>query len=283
MSLPVCLIHANCQGDALRQLLSLTPEFVRTFEIKKYTNYLRENIPDEDFARCRVFLYQHLSDRWDDLASAALLQRVPPQARILKIPNMFFKGYWPLWTNKTFMAYGDQLLEHLVELNLSPEEILRVFLRGDLTRKYDLAALVDASLEHERRKEQGAAVGTVDLVRELWRKEQLFLTVNHPGSRLLLHVADGVLRALGMGPLPDGARRAFVNECADFEQPIHPQVGAFFHLPFATAQRRYRIYATTMRFQEYASCYVACRLQHFEDFAAFLTALSENRKKTPLL
>lgn len=283
MQRPLCLIHANCQGDALRQLLSLTPEFSGRFEIRKYTNYLKESIPDEDFFRCRVFLYQHLSDRWDDLSSAALLQRVPPEACVLKIPNMFFKGYWPLWTNKTFMAYGDLLLEHLAERGLGQREILQVFLHGDLAHKYDLAALAEESLEYERVKETDAVVGTADLVQELWRKEQLFLTVNHPGSRLLLHVADGVLRALGFAPLPDSVRQAFIQDYEDFEQPIHPQVGAFFHLPFATKERRYRIYATTMSFREYAACYVACRLQRFDDFAVFLNVLSSNREKLPLL
>ncbi len=283
MQRPLCLIHANCQGDTLQRLLSLTPGFSRRFEVKKYTNYLKERIPEDDFARCRVFLYQHLSDRWDDMSSASLLRHVPPEACVLKIPNMFFKGYWPLWTNKTFMAYGDLLLEHLAERGLTQQEILRIFLHGDLARKYDLAALAEESLEYERVKETGAVVGTVDIVRELWRKEQLFLTVNHPGSRLLLHVADGVLRALGLEPLPDSVRRAFIHEYEDFEQPIHPQVGAFFHLPFATEKRRYRIYATTMPFHEYAACYVACRLQRFDDFAVFLNVLSNNREKLPLL
>ena len=241
MSRSLCIIHANCQGDALNMLLSSTPAFSSLFEIKKYTNYLSEDIAPEDFARCALLLYQELGAAWKEHASHALLERLSPHAAALKIPNMFFNGYWPLWTNKTHMAFGDQLLEHLAERGCSQEEMLHVCLRGQLAEKYDLTALFQASQAHEAGKERGQVVDTLPLVQEHWRSEQLFYTVNHPCPRLLLHVADGVLNALGLGRVPQQVRLAFSSLPEEFEQPIHPQVGAYFGLPFAGPQRRYRI------------------------------------------
>lgn len=279
----LCLLHANCQGDVLHALLAGTPDFARHFDIRKYTNYLCEPIPHDELARCAVLLYQELDDKWGENASAVLRARLPQHALALKIPNMFFNGYWPLWTNATHMAYGDMLLEALAERVPDPAAVLRVCLQGDMAAKYDLPGLVAASQEREEAKEAGQVVTTLPLIREHWRTEQLFHTVNHPGPRLLLHVADGVLAALGFGPVPQSLRAALYAQQEDFEQPIHPQVGAFFGLPFALPERRYRVYGQHMTYAQYAAAYAACRLQKGEDavtdFVVYLHLMAQQQQQ----
>ena len=284
MASPLCIIHANCQGDTLHHLLAATPAFAHAFEIKKYTNYLRDEIPLDDFERCGLFLYQRLGDTWGEHATPALLARLPRQAQALQIPNMFFNGYWPLWTNNTHMAYGDMLLEHLADLGLSASEILRVYLQGKISAMYDFAALMAASRQKEEAKEQGCLIQTLPLIDELWRREQLFYTVNHPGPRLSLLVADGVLRALGLGSVPMEVRRAFRALRDEFEQPLHPQVGRALGLPFATEQRLYAVHGSRMNFAQYAAAYVQCRLQEgkdaVQDFVVYLHLLAEQKDAT---
>ena len=270
MSRELCLIHANCQGDSLLSLLSATPAFARCFELRKYTNYLKESIAQQDFDRCRVFLYQHLGERWDDLASDVLLARLHPDARKLKIPNLLFKGYWPLWTNKSSMDYGDMLLDLLIARGCTESEALHVYLRGSLTDKYNLDALREESLACERRKEQGAVVALTDFIEEHWRARQLFRTPNHPDTTLLLAIADAVLDRLGLGTVPPSVRDSFTPEYPDFDLPIHPQAGAHFGLPFAGADRLYGIYGRPMTFARYAACYVRCLSRRLGNFEAFL-------------
>ena len=282
MARSLCIIHANCQGDPLRFLLESTPAFARFFEIKKYTNYLHEDISPADFERCALLLYQRLSDNWGNHATSKLLQLLPATAQHLCIPNMFFNGYWPLWTNKTHMAYGDLLLEHLAGLGLSAEEILHVYLYGRIATKFDLPGLMRTSRQQEERKEAGLEIPTLHLVDTYWREEQLFHTVNHPGPRLLLHVADGVLAALGMPPVPESARKALASQPEEFQQPIHPQVGEMHALPFAHASRRYPVYGQEMTFAQYAAAYVDCRLRHAEeagrDFVVYLHLLAQRQR-----
>jgi len=269
MKRELCLIHANCQGDSLHALLAATPAFARCFEIHKYTNYLKEAIPQQDFDRCRVFLYQHLGERWNDLASDALLARLHPGTCRIQIPNLLFKGYWPLWTNKSTMNYGDILLDLLVSKGYSESEALHVYLRGRLEKKYNLDALLGESLFRERQKEQGAVIALTGFIEENWRTRQLFRTPNHPDGILLLAIADAVLESLELGRVPSSLR-AFIPEYPDFELPIHPQVGAHFGLPFADADRLYRIYDRTMNFARYAACYVHCLSRRLGNFEAFL-------------
>ncbi len=270
MSKKICIIHANCQGDHLKAALESCPDFSRHFSVYKYTNYLKEHIPEGIFTRCDLLLYQNLSDKWEEHSSRALMSALPGGANAICIPNMFCKYYWPLWTNTAPVAFGDIFLEHLLGLGLNLDEAATIYLRGDLTAKYDLEALRRESLEVERRKEAGAPIKTTDIVEELWRDEQLFYTVNHPGEKLILHVAGEVLRLLGLGELPSGLREYFRADYEDIELPIHPRVGNFFRLPFAGTDRLYNIYGRRMIFEKYATCYIQCRLNKVDDFVSFL-------------
>lgn len=280
MGRSLCIIHANCQGDSLHRILASTPAFSNRFTVRKYTNYLEERVADADFEACNLLLYQQLSDKWHDAASSALLARLPLGAQALCIPNMFFKGYWPLWTNKTFMAYGDIFMEYLAGQGLDATEFLYLCTHADVPALYELDAMVEQSLEYERNKEVRCVVETVDIVQELWRTEKLFTTVNHPGSRLLLHVADGVLQALGLGRVPENVRAAFAQSCTDdFEQPIFPQVARHFGLPFVQADSQYAVFGRRMTFAEYCQCYLACRREGIPDFAAFMQYFTSQHKK----
>lgn len=282
MGRDLCLIHANCQGDALRSLPAVSPDFARCFEVRKYTNYLKENIPQEDFDRCRVFVYQHLGAQWDDLASEVLLARLPSSAVKIRIPNLLFKGYWPLWTNKSRMNYGDVLLDHLINAGCSEQEALYVYLRGRLGVKYDLDALLNENLARERQKERNCVVALADFIEEYWRTRQLFLTPNHPDRELLLAVADAVLRALGFRAVPRTGREGLKPDYPDFELPVHPQVGEHFGLPFVSAERRYRIYGQPMSFARYIACYIRCLHGNFGNFEAFLHFIPpENGNRLP--
>lgn len=284
----LCLIHANCQGDPLAALLAAAPQFAERHEIRRYTNYLRERIAPAELSGCGLFLYQHLGEKWDDHASDKLLAMVNPAARVLRLPNMLFTGYWPFWTNKSPMDFGDAFLDRLVSMRLSMAEILHVCLHGDIAAKYDLDAMLRASLDVERDKERGAGGGaktggvalpdaipavvapTVDLVEALWKEERLFATINHPNRRLVLHVAEGVLAALGMDPLPPAVRDGFADPYPEFELPIHPQVAAHHGLAFGGPDAAYNIYGRRMTFEDYARRYVDCRMRGIDNFIGYL-------------
>jgi hypothetical protein len=270
MSRKLCIIHANCQGDPLRKLLMLHPQFGQEFEIVKYTNYLREDIPDTRLQQCSLFLYQPLGEKWDDHASAALLARVNPAAVTAAIPNMLFKGYWPFWTNKSPIEFGDIFLDRLVDMGLEKKEILYICMHTDIAAKHDLAGLFEDSVCREREKEQGCVVHTVDLILDLFRSEKLFNTINHPNRRLVLHVTEGILAHLGFAPLPDVLAGAFQDPYPEFELPLHPQVAAFHQLPFGNASTLYNVFGKPRTYEQYAGLYVDCRALGIRDLSSYL-------------
>ncbi len=280
----ICIIHANCQGDNLQFLLSATPAFAQKFVVHKYTNYLHESIDEALLQKCSLFLYQELGGKWGDLSSHNLIQKLSQHAHFLQIPNMFFNGYWPLWTNATFMAYGDVLLEDLCSRGLSAQEILHIYTRGALLSTYDLEGLRQESHAKELAKEQNLSIKTLPFIEELWQEEQLFYTVNHPAPRLTLYVADAILQHLGLGCVPQSVRALYMAQQEEFIQPIHPHIAAKYNLAFGSVQRLYPVYGQEMTFAKYINAYIHCRLQSGEDsvkdFVVYLHLLAERAKKT---
>lgn len=280
MNKELCLIHANCQGEPLAELLSMHKEFAARYEIKAFVNYTQDHVPPADLARCSLLLYQWLGSRWGDLSSKAMLSRLGPLARSVCIPNLFFKSYWPLWDSNKGIDYSDRLLNEFIGRGLTKAEILHLYLHTDIKKYYDLDRLVEESLEREREKERRADIKTLDLVLEGYRNRRLFSTVNHPGRELCLHVANGVLERLGFTPLDDSTASRFSDPFPEFVQPIHPQIVDYLGLGFVEPDRKYFVYGSYKTFEEYTACYVDCRMLGVEDFIGYLR-LDCGRRQTP--
>ena len=259
----------------LLPLLKNTPAFTQRFYVRRYVNYTREPIDAGDMKHCALFLYQHLSAKWENLSTEQLLLQLPQGCIHIKIPNMMFKGYWPFWQSGGPINFTDTLLEKLLE-NCDSKTALRLYLKGSPALLGDakvLNAIAEESLTYEEHKESDAPLHCAPLLRERWREQQLFLTVNHPGPELILHMADSLLRLLGLGGLPPSVRKAYVHPFNDFWLPIHPKVGQALGLPFTGPERRYTIYRNSLTHREYVLAYLACRSTNVHDLLSFLEHL----------
>ena len=139
-----------------------------------------------------------------------------------------------------------------------------------------MAAVAEDSLAREEAKEAADPIRCAGILRERWREEQLFITVNHPGRVLLFHVADELLRLLGLGRLPESVRRAYVHPQEDFWLPLHPALGPRLGLPFAYRERRYPVFGASLTHQEYTAAYLSCRAHGVRDLVGFLRGMGED-------
>ncbi len=275
MHRPLCILHANCQGEELSTLLTASRHFSACYRLRHFTNYTREHIPAEALAECGLFLYQSLGAAWGELASASLLARLPVGAKTLCIPNMMFRGYWPFWNDPPPILYGDSLLDRFIDSGAEKSVILRLYLHGDLGKYVDLDEALRHTLRVERRREASAFMQVVDLMAEFWRDEFLFYTANRPGVRLLETVVDGILRELGLPALTADerarAKGGGLPSYGNCELPIHPQVAAHHKLRFIGPDHRFHVYGLSMTFAQYISRYIDCRQKHMdEDFLGYL-------------
>ena len=245
-------------------LLRASAAFDSRYRLVLRTNYTREPVSAPELAECGVFLYQYLDNSWAELSSQTLLGQLAPSALALQIPNLFFNGYWPLWTAHGPIDFSDTLLNRLIDEGAPKAAILKLYLHSDITNFIDLKASLDETIAIERQKEAASCVTYVDYALHLWKKRMAFLTVNHPGPDLLLHVAQGILDALGLPPLTGqevaktGLHKDFPSYI-DFELPVHPQVAAFHGLEFGGPQHTFAIFTRRMTFEQYVSRYIDCR------------------------
>ncbi len=270
------LLFANCQGEPLEKILRNCPDFCQGWSLTRYVNFTGDALPAGALENCDLFFYQHLGEKWKDNASARLLARLPAGARAVCLPNLFFKGYWPLWVHGSSMNFGDMFLDTLCDRGLGLAEIGRLYLHS-VTRMYDLDELLARSLQVERERESYAFCSLVDEVLALWRERRLFDTVNHPAPELTWMLAARLMEHLGLNAPPPLAalEAAGVELCCDpeFELPIHPRVAEHFHLAFGHAGERFRVFGKMLTFEEYMACYVDCRRLGDVNFIDYLRAV----------
>lgn len=274
-----CILHANCQGEPIEELLLLSEEFNAEYAVHRFTNYTREPIPVKMIAECDLFLYQPLlGENWAELASDKIISRLRKKARSIAFPSMFFINYWPLWSSKPGFDYRDTFLDSLLKKELSESQILHLFMNTRLTNIYDLKKIMDKSVKFEKAKEARTPVKYLDLILENHKTKPLLNTINHPKAELLILTANTLLQELGMDRLSERALQNFPPPFADFEQPIHPQVAEFLGLEFGGPQHLYHVYGAKLTYEEYAIRYIKCRKNNINDFISFLLAIARMEK-----
>jgi hypothetical protein len=130
--------------------------------------------------------------------------------------------------------------------------------------------LIDVSIDREKEKQEHWDIKMLDRILQEYSREHLFKTVNHPGRKLCIELADSVLDMLGLPHLDPEQKSAFREPFPEFEQPIHPQVVDYLGLSFVQPDTRYFVYGDYKTFEEYTNCYVDCRLLGIDDFIGFL-------------
>jgi hypothetical protein len=141
------------------------------------------------------------------LRSALLKERYGD--RVVLWPNLFFKGQTPDLCYVT-AANGARVAGPLGDYHSRP--LLDAWLSGAsvdkteallTTGRIDTTGLLDLvarSLDELRKREGQCDVRVSDKIAERWRAQRYFFTFNHPGSELMLEVAQGLLAHTGQRP-----------------------------------------------------------------------------------
>ena len=273
----LCILHANCQGAELEHLLKASRHFSSTFHIERYTNYTKENIPQESLEACGLFLYQHIGPQWGELCSVNLLAKLSKRTPSLQIPNMLFTAYWPAWATRGPMnEFNDKFLNQRIAEGLPKEEIIRRYMSGGAFTHEDMDSALERSIAIERTKEQNAYIKTVDYILDRWKEKPMFHTINHPCEELLIHATQGILEGIGMPRMSSGELQAVRVDSAfpsyaGFDLPIHPGTALHHGLKFIRPGQRFAVFGQQMTFEQYIGRYIDCRLEGKEkDFPAYL-------------
>lgn len=264
------IIHANCQGEILRQLLQSHQQISDAYECLLVTNYIREPVPLDELSRCSVFLYQYLGKNWGDLASEMLLGHLNKKCAAICIPSYYWPVYWPLQQHAGHYVLRDRLLEELWARNLTREEFVYLATSPGLLKSYDICGIVEKSLAHEQAKEARTSFPYLDRILAGHEKHPLFYTFNHPGEEIMLFTANEILDRLGLERLRRDEIPALETYYTALELPVHPGAAEAFNLSWAGPDTRYAVYGQQATYAQFAWLYAEYRQSGIDNFVEFM-------------
>lgn len=273
------IIHANCQGEILLQLLESHKQIAETYECRLYTNYIREPVPLDDLSRCSVFLYQHLGKNWGELASETLLRHLNKKSSALCIPSYYWPMCWPLQQHVGHYVLRDRLLEDLWARSLSREEFVHLATTSSLLKFYDIHQIVDTSLAHEKKKEAKTSFPYLDRILADHEQQALFYTFNHPGQEIMLFTANEILDRLGYDRLHGTDLPELEPYYTALELPVHPGVAKAFNLSWCGPNSIYNVYGHQVTYAQFAWLYAEYRSSGMRNFVNFMGMFTKNTEQ----
>ncbi len=163
---------------------------------------------------------------------------------------------------------GDAFLNRLMRDGVPAEEAASRYLALDLDQKVRLDRRLEMNLALQKRRDEMSGFAVAELMERHFREEPIFLTPNHPGQRIFLHVVQRCFAQLGVpahliARLPHLIRRSFFPQDA---LAVHPRLAAHFGLAWANEATRYQFWLDgDFTFAEFIARYL--RFEWCEDFA----------------
>lgn len=201
------LVLGNCQAPNLaRHIASGCEASVLGVEMMNYRKFSRAfDILCEE---SDIIVTHQLSDIFRTISTAHLKDRYSNAKKIYTHTAVHFTGDHPDIVYLGTMGkraqspmgdYHSRITLRSFIAGESEEDCLKAFNEQTFAELGYFEAAEESFREWERR-EADADLRSCAFARDIWRDEQLMITINHPRSRLLKHVSDQFLRAEGLPP-----------------------------------------------------------------------------------
>ena len=155
------------------------------------------------------------------------------------------------------------------------EEVTEVYVNHGLFRAPAVRRTLERTWEKYARREQGVALGTLDMARREYAREALFYTWNHPGERMLASLFAGMLRVLGLTVTREAAMREIRNGPWSFGFNSWPIITRYHDLFVFPGREWFRVGGKRVSIEDAAAGYYTYYDFHPHVFAAALKRMAE--------
>jgi hypothetical protein len=260
-----CVLFTSCLGHGIAFFLQQSADFNRRYALRPYifhgVTFLADLLPkmEPHLGDCAVFIHHEPEAYPHQLYEetfARVQEKLAPGAVRISLPLPHFYALWPFECNDPRNGcpdrplnrygllpeyhYGDNYVLGLLKQGVPPEEVIARYLTLDVSSEIDLDALLRGTLSMIERNERRGPVKVADFVGSVFRSEKLFLSSNHPNNRLLLYMANQILKAIGCEKVPESIL-ASLTEIIEESVPIHPSVGRYYGMNFIDTTTRYQL------------------------------------------
>lgn len=203
---------------------------------EKWLPLIRKMIKKAD-----ILIYQNIdvNNRFSSVLSTQyLLSACTEDCKLVCIPNMYFKGYWPQYCKNKYgyltrgydvCPYGDSNLNSAYEEGESLENVLKNIENEQYYSEETCEKNVADSLLELKHREDRCDIKISDYIAKCYKKNRLFYAVNHPTLQLYYEMVKRILYYLDYKN-PEFSSKT--NEQDGIEIPIYPSVAKALRLEF---------------------------------------------------
>ncbi len=263
------IIFATCQGWVMRLgLVGHVPFFGANAAVHFYPSWVEDIAPILDKAsECNFLFFQPESDPGVLGRFAAIRERMPASAQVIRFPTIGFTPYWPYlfrdWGAAIDPAlqaprfpFGDRRIVSLLRAGVPRSRVVREYLSFDIPAALNLDRLYEVWRINAKQHEDECDASVSDLIDEYVRDRMLFFSTYHCCNLLVLKALDQVLAKLGVGGLNPAAYEAGDLLC-DYEMPVHPSVVSHFGVKYLPEDYKYKtLWGDRVSIEEYYEAYV---------------------------
>ena len=213
------LFYGNCQISAIHMILNLNPLKFNITVIECFSTNVTEIEIYNCIKECDIIISQHIEDNYRDksyLSTNYILNNCKKECKIIFLNNCYFDFYYFDTTMKPFTNEYcfDPCLYHYSSLvdcyknNKSTNYYIENYIDNkDLKNKDELEKIANASLkELENRYEtilnyknkNITCINIIDYIKQNYKKELLFHSINHPTKILLQYVCHQIIYLLNL-------------------------------------------------------------------------------------
>lgn len=223
---PICVVYGNCQAEAIRQTLMLSPDFrsrYRAVRVPPVHTVTRAQLAAlrSLLKRTSIFVTQPIHDDLRSLpvGTDQMAKYLPKSARTVTYPSMYFGGFHPYQV--TVHLPGQDLS---IAAPVTDYHDLRFMFaaanKWDASTAFEWFETFESDPEYVRSIYDSAMASLADREASLdtevtseirARGSESFFTLNHPSNPILATVARQIFDLLGVDSTSQSARHHFLD------------------------------------------------------------------------
>jgi hypothetical protein len=195
-----CITFGNCQAGALKKYLFELSSFGEIYDFQSYANWelIKDNklaIPIQQLKEADLVIYQPLNDVYGCYSTnknnpESFFNLLNENCKTISFPRIHNNAIWPV-----FRKHADPFMYGKINNNIKDLENL-IYLYNNNQIDYNFKNRLEENYKISKEKEATTDVKIVDYIYDNMRKYKMFLTHDHPTSRVCNEVAKQICSIL---------------------------------------------------------------------------------------
>lgn len=200
------VFYGSCQLEAISKLLNKIIKFKNSKLIINWQYMIANTELPEYLFDCDIFIYQPYSGPKVKYHTKEIISKLKKDVKIISIPFLSFGGYWAdsitdirnnlTKTNKLIYGLFPQQsfeLSKYLTLKEAYENFDKTVISSDKIKQH-----LEICFEKMQQVEENCDIKVVNYIRDNYKTEQVFFTIQHPCNNLLIFTVQQILKLLNI-------------------------------------------------------------------------------------